>query len=155
MCWSTMARAVRRSCSPWVIATRFLGAYPVGSKSATIVMAALSNLGMLVSAVPSASHKKRNLKFKPALRPVAFLGYAMQEEGKWFGEFTRTFVQVLADKPFWSRPDAPRARSWPIWVRCPPPFASSLPECATSSKASGRISPSCATNLSSYHLATP
>lgn len=59
--------------------------------------------GALVHAVPSALHKKWNLKFEPPVRPAIFLGYVMQDGGKWFGEYLWACVEDLAGKPFCSR----------------------------------------------------
>lgn len=50
--------------------------------------------GALVHAMPSALHKKRNLKFQAVL---------LQDGGKRFCESLRAFVEDLADKPVWSR----------------------------------------------------
>lgn len=59
--------------------------------------------GALVHAMPSALHKRRHLKFEPALKTVIFSGYVVQGGGKLLGEIMREVVEDFADWSFCSR----------------------------------------------------
>lgn len=42
---------------------------------------------ILVYAMPSGLHRKRNLKFEPSMLPAIFLGSVFQDGGKLLGEY--------------------------------------------------------------------
>ena len=59
--------------------------------------------GALVFAMPSGINRKRNFKFEAAAQPAVFLGYVVQDGGKWFGEYVWAFVSDFVDASFYSR----------------------------------------------------
>ena len=59
--------------------------------------------GALVFAMPSGISRKRNFKFEAAAQPAVFLGYVVQDGGKWFGEYVWAFVSDFVDASFYSR----------------------------------------------------
>lgn len=56
--------------------------------------------GALAHALPSALHNKRNLKCEPTLKPAVFLGYVVQDGGKWYAEYLWAFVEAFAGRCF-------------------------------------------------------
>ena len=56
-----------------------------------------------MNAMPSAIHKDRVRKFEAPMQPAIFLGYVVQDGGKWFGEYLWAFLDDFADRSFYRR----------------------------------------------------